>query len=876
MKLRGFLISYEIDRLYFTVVLFLLLSFPLYATDWYVNKNANGSNNGTSWTNAWQLFSAINWSVIKPGDFLYISGGIDSLVYEETLSPACSGTASNYVTIIAGKYSPAPSGHSGRVIIDGGETQHGITFFDRGGDKPSYVKIKGFETKRVESGVYANMDVLHKCIVLDSLSVYGFKSPGIKFETGETGYQNADSIFIQNCRIVSPEYINGQSDGIQLKGVSHIFIDRNYIRIPNQQDTAHVDALQGYLVNGGIITNNIFINDSVYSPEGGGMPIIYGAEGALPVIIYNNFCYMGGVWYPGGNWGGTLMTRWYNHNPMPATYIIHNTVVSNGPRTRGVWLEFATPTTTVVVNNIIAQFSTTSSGVISTFDNSTNATLQVDNIRHNLFYQSWSNDVTFAGNVTGNGRTGTPTGWNDFVNEYGGTGVKEDPLLVSNIGHEQDQGTLNGELQSDSPALDQGEDIRWLLNYLNSTYGLNGRLGWEDINGNIRDNTPDIGAYQYSSVEDSTFSFSLSTTQGYNLVSVPGINPDGMGVNTWWAYRDMNANIFKYSNGYHSVTTTIPGEGYWMKQLGIRTYNTGDEWPATGILKVAHNPINCNAGWNLIGGYESSINTSSFTTNPPELIVGPFFKYSRGFFPSSTINPGSGYWMKMLGPGQMIIPDSFMKEEEENDLFPDDWGRIIITDANDASYTLYAVKGEVDLSYYELPPAPMEGLYDFRFSSGRIAENLENGGQTVEMSGIYFPVRVKVENMNITLQDENGMGLDAILNNGEELTIINNSIDRLRIISSHILNPVKYSLEQNYPNPFNPKTIIEFSIPEETNVTLKIYNLLGEKITELVNEKLKAGNYSYTWNAQSIATGVYIYELNTDKYSSFKKMVLLR
>jgi len=241
-------------------------------------------NNGTSWTNAWKSFSVINWSLIQPGDVIYISGGSDSTVYAETLEPACSGTASNYVTIIAGKYSPSPSGHSGRVIIDGDNVRYGIAFFDKGGNKPSYVIVKGFETKEVDIGVYANFNNPHNCLVLDSLGLYGFKDGGVRFETGETGYQNADSLFIQNCTIISPDYIDGESDGIQLKGVSHVFIDHNYIRIPNQQPTAHVDALQGYLVNGGIITNNVFINDSVYSPEGGGIQLFMVQKELYPLL----------------------------------------------------------------------------------------------------------------------------------------------------------------------------------------------------------------------------------------------------------------------------------------------------------------------------------------------------------------------------------------------------------------------------------------------------------------------------------------------------------------------------------------------------------------------------------------------------------------
>ena len=89
--------------------------------------------------------------------------------------------------------------------------------------------------------------------------------------------------------------------------------------------------------------------------------------------------------------------------------------------------------------------------------------------------------------------------------------------------------------------------------------------------------------------------------------------------------------------------------------------------------------------------------------------------------------------------------------------------------------------------------------------------------------------------------------------------------------------PTTYSLEQNYPNPFNPSTTIEFSLPEDvSNVKLTIYNALGERVAELVNGSLVAGKYQYQWNAKNVATGMYIYELRTEKFISIKKMILLK
>lgn len=96
------------------------------------------------------------------------------------------------------------------------------------------------------------------------------------------------------------------------------------------------------------------------------------------------------------------------------------------------------------------------------------------------------------------------------------------------------------------------------------------------------------------------------------------------------------------------------------------------------------------------------------------------------------------------------------------------------------------------------------------------------------------------------------------------------------VISVEVSTPVEYSLAQNYPNPFNPMTTIKFDLPEATEVTLTIYNTLGQKVDEIVNTKLEAGRYSFQWNANDIASGIYIYELRTNKFISSKKMILLK
>ena len=89
--------------------------------------------------------------------------------------------------------------------------------------------------------------------------------------------------------------------------------------------------------------------------------------------------------------------------------------------------------------------------------------------------------------------------------------------------------------------------------------------------------------------------------------------------------------------------------------------------------------------------------------------------------------------------------------------------------------------------------------------------------------------------------------------------------------------PTEFALKQNYPNPFNPKTIISYQIPVNSQVKLSIYNLLGQKLTTLVNKKQTPGKYKVEWDAGDFSTGIYLYRIETDKeFTQTKKLILLR
>ena len=134
-------------------------------------------------------------------------------------------------------------------------------------------------------------------------------------------------------------------------------------------------------------------------------------------------------------------------------------------------------------------------------------------------------------------------------------------------------------------------------------------------------------------------------------------------------------------------------------------------------------------------------------------------------------------------------------------------------------------------------------------------------------AGEYY-LRVKLnakENYEFCLSDciyEENKSLPKKYNN--EIALADNSV------------PKEYKLEQNYPNPFNPATTINYQLPKSGSVTLKIFDILGNEVKTLVNEQKEMGRYTAQFDASSLASGMYLYQLRVNDYTSTKKMMLLK
>lgn len=119
--------------------------------------------------------------------------------------------------------------------------------------------------------------------------------------------------------------------------------------------------------------------------------------------------------------------------------------------------------------------------------------------------------------------------------------------------------------------------------------------------------------------------------------------------------------------------------------------------------------------------------------------------------------------------------------------------------------------------------------------------------------------------------------LNNYIYNGTQSSVFRRPINELigiQQISSEI--PLGFSLSQNYPNPFNPVTNIKFDVPQSGFIELKIYNINGKEVTQLVHQYLNAGSYKYDFDALGLPSGVYFYRLGTEDFTDVKKMILIK
>lgn len=159
---------------------------------------------------------------------------------------------------------------------------------------------------------------------------------------------------------------------------------------------------------------------------------------------------------------------------------------------------------------------------------------------------------------------------------------------------------------------------------------------------------------------------------------------------------------------------------------------------------------------------------------------------------------------------------------------------------------------------------------------------------TTTPSGFSVPAKIDYTNFpgwsprlyipsSIELYTTTDLGAIWVGSDGVNKKVYYNRMNAVSGISNQQNNsPEKYTLSQNYPNPFNPVTKINFAIPKNQFVTLKVYDILGKEVQTLISKEMNSGSYDYYFDAAKLSSGVYFYKLSAGKFSDIKRMILVK
>ncbi|NPV12110.1 MAG: M20/M25/M40 family metallo-hydrolase [Ignavibacteria bacterium] len=372
-------------------------------------------------------------------------------------------------------------------------------------------------------------------------------------------------------------------------------------------------------------------------------------------------------------------------------------------------------------------------------------------------------------------------------------------------------------------------------------------------------------AAEYAQIQSANI-VNLFTSSGWNLISIPIKPQDGR---KSVLFPSAVSYAYSYDNFYVISDTLNIGKGYWLK------FNAAQSHQLQGQL-VNQLQIPVKAGWNLIGTLNSNISTSSISTQPPNIISSLFYEYNGSYSPSNVLNPGKGYWVKCSQNGYINLVSSFTKIFDDAAFEIKNYDYELNFISNEKTMKLYLLSFNTDKEKFELPPVPPAGSFDVRFSNNSFVEQTGEDEKIININSnnpLTLQLRSNKTEPLLISYNSSGIEKQLILSPHERILLDENvSLIKLKRISL----PQQLILYQNYPNPFNPTTQIKFYLPTDGLVEVNIYNLQGQLIQSLINEKLDGGFHSLQFDGSKLSSGLYFYELKFGQQRLIQKMLLVK
>ena len=266
------------------------------------------------------------------------------------------------------------------------------------------------------------------------------------------------------------------------------------------------------------------------------------------------------------------------------------------------------------------------------------------------------------------------------------------------------------------------------------------------------------------------------------------------------------------------------------------------------------------------------------------------YGYSGSYTPASVAEPGKAYWIKTSAAGDITFgPTAVPMAPTQHAATPQavqpdfsSYTRLTMTDRLGRTQHLYIADDPAHAlppGLFEMPPAAPDGP-DVRFASSNFVETVADARPhefPIKLAGVEYPVTVAwhIASSSASVSLVTGKGSHPM--RGDGVATIGAGDGPIAVsYSGGAPLPGEFSLAQNYPNPFNPKTRIEFSLPADAKVVIKVFNILGEEVASLVDRALEAGYQSVDWDAANMPSGIYLYRITAGSFSASRKMLLLK
>lgn len=378
--------------------------------------------------------------------------------------------------------------------------------------------------------------------------------------------------------------------------------------------------------------------------------------------------------------------------------------------------------------------------------------------------------------------------------------------------------------------------------------------------------------------------------EGWNIVGIPvDIEPV-----SFLEYFPEDTKVpYKYEGSYVSSDILEKGSGYWVLLSDELIVDYGFEF-------LSHVELELQDGWNLVSGISHPVAVQS-VHDPDGIIISEWYGYHHSYHVTDYIEPGKGYWILTSDSGTIALGQSHQKQQAPDQtevaskrFNPEEtFYALHFVSGSDTLQTLYfgaELPSEVPYTHYVMPPLPPSGAFDVRLTGtdSRLAE-INDPEIAIQQGRFDGEIHLQVFETTPTqawevmqLSDDGNTLERRELRDGESFSLYSPDVTHIKLVpievqTAHAADlPDQFALEQNYPNPFNPATNIRFSLPQQSQVEINVYNILGMRVSQPVNQVMNVGYHTIVFDASALSSGVYLYELRAGSYREIRSMTVIK